>query len=59
MPNLLSDFSKKDKAQLAGRTENNRVVNFEGNARLIGNLIDVEITEAYRNSLRGKIITNG
>jgi tRNA-2-methylthio-N6-dimethylallyladenosine synthase len=56
---LVEDLSKKDKTQLAGRTENNRVVNFEGNPRLIGQLIDVEITEAYRNSLRGKIITNG
>jgi tRNA-2-methylthio-N6-dimethylallyladenosine synthase len=55
---LVENFSKKDKNQLAGRTENNRVVNFEGNSRLIGQLIDVEITQAFRNSLRGRVITN-
>ena len=43
---LVESLSKKDKTQLAGRTENNRVVNFEGNPRLIGQLIDIEITEA-------------
>jgi len=55
---LIEGFSKKDKKQLAGRTENNRVVNFDGNARLIGQLIDVEITDAFRNSLKGKIVIN-
>lgn len=55
---LIEGVSKKDDKQLAGRTENNRVVNFDGNPRLIGQMIDVEITEAYRNSLQGKIIIN-
>ncbi len=55
---LVEGLSKKDEKQLAGRTENNRVVNFDGNPRLIGELIDVEITQAYRNSLQAKIITN-
>jgi tRNA-2-methylthio-N6-dimethylallyladenosine synthase len=55
---LVEGTSKKDEKQLAARTENNRVVNFDGNHRLIGELIDVEITEAYRNSLKGKIIIN-
>jgi tRNA-2-methylthio-N6-dimethylallyladenosine synthase len=55
---LVEGLSKKDEKQLAARTENNRVVNFDGNQRLIGSLIDVEITQAYRNSLQGKIVIN-
>ncbi len=55
---LIEGLSKKDDKQLAGRTENNRVVNFDGNPRLIGQLVDVEITEAVRNSLKGKLIIN-
>jgi len=55
---LVEGTSKKDVNQLAGRTENNRIVNFDGNHRLIGQLIDVEITQAVRNSLKGKIIIN-
>ncbi len=55
---LVEGTSKKDVNQLAARTENNRIVNFDGNHRLIGQLIDVEITEANRNSLKGKIIIN-
>jgi tRNA-2-methylthio-N6-dimethylallyladenosine synthase len=54
---LVESVSKKDEKQLAGRTENMRVVNFDGNHRLIGQLLDVEITAAYRNSLQGKIVT--
>ncbi len=54
---LVEGTSKKDKNQLAARTENNRIVNFDGNLRLIGQLIDVEITEAQRNSLKGRIVT--
>lgn len=53
---LVEGISKKDEAELAARTENNRVVNFMGHPRLIGQMIDVEITEAYRNSLKGKIV---
>ncbi|MEB4590307.1 tRNA (N6-isopentenyl adenosine(37)-C2)-methylthiotransferase MiaB [Candidatus Thiothrix sp. Deng01] len=48
--------SKKDPAQLAGRTENNRVVNFDGHPRLIGKFVDLRITEALPNSLRGVIV---
>jgi tRNA-2-methylthio-N6-dimethylallyladenosine synthase len=55
---LIEGLSKKDDKQLAGRTENNRVVNFDGNPRLIGQLVDVEITQAVRNSLKGKLIIN-
>ena len=55
---LVEGLSKKDDKQLAGRTENNRVVNFDGNPRLIGQLLDVEITQAVRNSLKGNLILN-
>ena len=41
-----------------GRTENNRIVNFAGNPRLIGNFVDVAITRAYTNSLRGEVLTS-
>ncbi|MCF7983860.1 MAG: tRNA (N6-isopentenyl adenosine(37)-C2)-methylthiotransferase MiaB [Thiohalocapsa sp.] len=50
---LVEGPSRKDPAQLAGRTENNRVVNFEGSADLIGHFADLRITEALPNSLRG------
>ncbi|MFA7619064.1 MAG: tRNA (N6-isopentenyl adenosine(37)-C2)-methylthiotransferase MiaB [Thiohalomonadaceae bacterium] len=52
---LVEGPSRKDPDQLAGRTENNRVVNFDGPAALIGQLVDVEITEALPNSLRGRL----
>ena len=52
---LVEGLSKKDPKQLAGRTENNRVVNFDGNPRLIGQFVDVIITEALNNSLRGRV----
>ena len=55
---LVEGFSKRGDGQLAGKTENNRVVNFDGNERLIGHMVDVTITEALRNSLRGTILTN-
>jgi len=54
---LVEGYSKKDSRQLAGRTENNRVVNFEGHPRLIGQFADVVITEALRNSLRARLVT--
>lgn len=53
---LVEGVSKKDYAQLSGRTENNRVVNFVGDPRLIGRFVDVRITEALPNSLRGRLI---
>jgi tRNA-2-methylthio-N6-dimethylallyladenosine synthase len=53
---LVEGRSKKDANQLAGRTENNRVVNFDGNPRLAGHFVDVEITEALSNSLRGRVV---
>lgn len=53
---LVGHVSKKDAAELSGKTENNRSVTFLGNPRLIGKFVDVEITEAYRNSLKGVVI---
>jgi len=53
---LVEGPSRKDPAQLAGRTENNRVVNFDGPAALIGRMVKVEITEALPNSLRGRLV---
>jgi tRNA-2-methylthio-N6-dimethylallyladenosine synthase len=53
---LVEGVSKKDYAQLSGRTENNRVVNFAGPPTLIGQFVDVLITEALPNSLRGRWI---
>lgn len=53
---LVERLSKKSSNQVAGRTENNRVVNIDGSADLIGQFIDVKITEALPNSLRGNIV---
>ena len=50
---LVTGRSKRDSAELAGRTENNRVVNFAGSAALIGDFAEVEVVEALPNSLRG------
>ncbi len=53
---LVERRAKKDAAELAGRTANNRVVNFPGSERLIGQFIDVTITDALPHSLRGKAV---
>jgi len=53
---LVEKPSKKDPAQLAGRTENMRWVNFDGPATLIDRFADVVITEALPNSLRGRLV---
>ena len=52
---LVEKKSKKVKTQLAGKTENNRWVNFDGPENLIGQFIDLTITEALPNSLRGRL----
>ena len=55
---LVEGPARKDPSDLMGRTDNNRIVNFAGGpqaARLIGQMIDVTITEAYAHSLRGAI----
>ncbi|MCW8907194.1 MAG: tRNA (N6-isopentenyl adenosine(37)-C2)-methylthiotransferase MiaB [Sedimenticola sp.] len=53
---LVERHAKKDRQQLAGRTENNRVVNFDGPETLIGRFVDLRITEALPNSLRGELM---
>ncbi|WP_281782103.1 tRNA (N6-isopentenyl adenosine(37)-C2)-methylthiotransferase MiaB [Lysobacter auxotrophicus] len=52
---LVEGPSKKNPNELTGKTENMRSVNFPGNARLIGQFVDVVITEAMSNSLRGRV----
>lgn len=54
---LVEGPSKKDPNELQGRTENNRVVNFAGNSRLVGQMVDVSITAAFPYSLRGEVVT--
>lgn len=53
---LVEGVSKRDGSELMGRTECNRVVNFPGNARLIGQMVDVTITEAKAYTLRGEVL---
>jgi len=53
---LITGISRKDKNELAGRTENNRVLNFKGDSRLIGDFVNVTITDALPNSLRGELL---
>jgi tRNA-2-methylthio-N6-dimethylallyladenosine synthase len=53
---LVEGVSKKNPLHLTGRTENNRVVNFAAHPRLIGQFVDVLITEALPNSLRGRLV---
>jgi tRNA-2-methylthio-N6-dimethylallyladenosine synthase len=54
---LVEGPSKKDAAELMGRTECNRIVNFAGPARLVGQMVDVAVTEALPHSLRGRVVT--
>ena len=53
---LVEGPSRKDPNELTGKTENMRSVNFPAPARLIGQFVDVEITAALTNSLRGRIV---
>lgn len=53
-PVLVNALSKRSEHELAGRTENNRVVNFPGPASLIGNIVNVRFTESRTNTLRGE-----
>ena len=52
---LVEGPSRKDKAELMGRTACNRIVNFAGPARLVGQMVDVTITQAMPHSLRGEV----
>lgn len=54
---LVTGRAKKNTLQWAGRTECNRVVNFDGPPELLGQLVSIEITEALPNSLRGRLIS--
>ncbi|WP_269631734.1 tRNA (N6-isopentenyl adenosine(37)-C2)-methylthiotransferase MiaB [Pelomonas sp. BJYL3] len=54
---LVCGHAKRDPSELMGRTECNRIVNFKGQARLMHQLIDVRITEAFAHSLRGEVLT--
>jgi tRNA-2-methylthio-N6-dimethylallyladenosine synthase len=53
---LVEKTSKKDANELMGRTENNRIVNFAAPARLIGQFVEVTITQAMPHSLRGAVL---
>lgn len=53
---LVEGTSRKSVMELAGRTECNRVVNFEGTPDMIGQFVDVEITEVLTNTLRGAVV---
>ena len=53
---LVERHARKDARELAGRTENNRVVNFVGDDQFLGKMVNVRITETCPNSLRGEII---
>jgi tRNA-2-methylthio-N6-dimethylallyladenosine synthase len=57
---LVEGPSRKNAAELMGRTECNRIVNFDGgpnSARLVGQMVDVKITQALPHSLRGEVLT--
>ncbi|PNS09443.1 tRNA (N6-isopentenyl adenosine(37)-C2)-methylthiotransferase MiaB [Solilutibacter silvestris] len=54
---LVTGTSRKDSSELTGKTENMRQVNFAGHPRLVGGFVDVVITDALPNSLRGRIAT--
>jgi len=56
---LVEGPSRKDPSELMGRTECNRIVNFDGgpnSARLVGQMVDVTITQALPHSLRGEVL---
>jgi tRNA-2-methylthio-N6-dimethylallyladenosine synthase len=53
---LVEGPSKKDPMQLSGRTENNRIVNFDGQPQMIGQFVDVMITEVLPNSMRATLV---
>ena len=53
---LVERLSRNDFEEVSGRTECNRVVNFKGTPDLIGQFVEVEITDAYTNSLKGKLV---
>ena len=56
---LVEGRSKRDADELMGRTECNRVVNFVAPERLIGQMVDVKITDTRTYTLRGEVVTQG
>jgi tRNA-2-methylthio-N6-dimethylallyladenosine synthase len=54
---LVERPSTRNADELTGRTENMRYVNFEGHPRLIGQFVDIRITEVRVNTLRGEVLT--
>lgn len=52
---LVTGNARKDPSELMGRTECNRIVNFKGHPRLMNQLIDVTITQAFAHSLRAEV----
>jgi tRNA-2-methylthio-N6-dimethylallyladenosine synthase len=52
---LVEGPSRRDASELMGRTENNRIVNFSAPPRLIGQMVDVRVTQALPHSLRGDV----
>ncbi|MCV2365867.1 tRNA (N6-isopentenyl adenosine(37)-C2)-methylthiotransferase MiaB [Paucibacter sp. DJ1R-11] len=55
---LVTGNARKDASELMGRTECNRIVNFKGQARLMNQLVDVKITQAFAHSLRAEVLTS-
>jgi tRNA-2-methylthio-N6-dimethylallyladenosine synthase len=53
---LVTGVSRRSAVELAARTDNNRVVNFAGDATLVGQFVEVNITSALPNSLRGELV---
>ncbi|ALT78209.1 tRNA (N6-isopentenyl adenosine(37)-C2)-methylthiotransferase MiaB [Paucibacter sp. KCTC 42545] len=53
---LVTGNARKDASELMGRTECNRIVNFKGHARLMNQLVDVKITQAFAHSLRAEVL---
>jgi tRNA-2-methylthio-N6-dimethylallyladenosine synthase len=55
---LVDGVSRRDAAELAARTDNNRVINFAGPRKLIGTFIEITVTDALAHTLRGEMINN-
>jgi tRNA-2-methylthio-N6-dimethylallyladenosine synthase len=53
---VLVERPAKKGTQMAGRTSGNRWVNFDGHPRLVGHFVEVQITDAQPNSLRGRVV---
>jgi tRNA-2-methylthio-N6-dimethylallyladenosine synthase len=56
---LVEGPSRKDPSELMGRTECNRIVNFKGQPRLVGQMVEARITQALPHSLRGELVLRG